>query len=51
MYRLLRRPDPGPVDVTRLVPVTLAVAVVVFGLSGLLVYADIVNPIANPFAG
>lgn len=51
VYRLLRRPDPGPVDVTRLVPVTLAVAVVVFGLSGLLVYADIVNPIANPFAG
>lgn len=49
--RLLRRPDPGPVDVTRLVPLTLAVAVVVFGLSGLLVYADLVNPIANPFAG
>ena len=48
---LLRRPDPGPVDVTRLVPVTLAVAVVVFGLSGVLVYADIVNPIANPFSG
>ncbi|MDP9408161.1 MAG: site-2 protease family protein [Actinomycetota bacterium] len=51
VFRLLRRPDPGPVDVTRLVPLTLAVAVVVFGLSGLLVYADLVNPIANPFAG
>lgn len=49
LYALFRRPDPGPVDITRLIPLTLGVAVIVFGLSGLLVYADFVNPIANPF--
>jgi membrane-associated protease RseP (regulator of RpoE activity) len=43
---LLRRPDPGPIDTARLVPVTLAVVVVLGGMSALLIYADIVKPIS-----
>ncbi|TXK17803.1 site-2 protease family protein [Homoserinibacter sp. GY 40078] len=39
------RPDPGPVDIARLIPLTMAI-VIVLGLSSvLLIYADIVNPI------
>lgn len=44
--RLFRRPDPGPVDIARLLPLTLVVVVILGGMSALLVYADIVNPIA-----
>jgi membrane-associated protease RseP (regulator of RpoE activity) len=40
------KPDPGPVDTARLIPVTLVVTVLLLSLSLLLVYADIVNPIS-----
>ncbi|MBG6107693.1 site-2 protease family protein [Frigoribacterium sp. CG_9.8] len=43
--KLFRRPDPGPVDVAKLVPVTLAVVLVLGAMSILLIYADIVKPI------
>ena len=43
--RLRRRPDPGPVDIARLLPLTYVVASVLFAFSLLLIYADIVNPI------
>ena len=43
--RLFRRKDPGPVDATRLVPLTFAVVVVLGAMSVLLAYADIVKPI------
>jgi membrane-associated protease RseP (regulator of RpoE activity) len=43
--RRLGRPDPGPFDIARLMPVAYAVAGVFIALSGLLVVADIVNPI------
>lgn len=43
--RLRGRPDPGPVDVARALPLTYAVASLLFGMSALLIYADIVNPI------
>lgn len=43
--KLFKRPDPGPVDIARLVPVTLAIVAVLALMSGLLIYADIVNPI------
>ncbi|MBI4941178.1 MAG: site-2 protease family protein [Actinobacteria bacterium] len=43
--RLLRRPDPGPVDIARLLPLTYVVASLLLGMSVLLIYADIVNPI------
>ena len=46
--RLLRRPDPGYFDVAKLLPVAYAVAVLVIGMSVLLLYADIVNPVRLP---
>jgi membrane-associated protease RseP (regulator of RpoE activity) len=39
------RPDPGPFDIARLMPVAYVVAGVFLAMSALLVVADIVNPI------
>lgn len=39
------RPDPGPVDMSRLLPLTNAVAIVFILMTVLLLYADIVKPI------
>ncbi|HEX7350373.1 site-2 protease family protein [Brachybacterium sp.] len=43
--RLRGRPDPGPVDMSRMLPLTNAVAVVFILMTVLLLYADIVKPI------
>jgi Zn-dependent protease len=43
--RIRGRPDPGPVDVARMLPVAYTVAVALIAMSVLLIYADIVNPI------
>jgi membrane-associated protease RseP (regulator of RpoE activity) len=43
--RLRGRPDPGPFDIARLMPVAYVVAGLFLVLSGLLFIADIVNPI------
>jgi membrane-associated protease RseP (regulator of RpoE activity) len=43
--RLFRRPDPGPVDIARLLPLTYAVAILMLGMGALLIYADIVKPV------
>jgi membrane-associated protease RseP (regulator of RpoE activity) len=43
--RIRGRPDPGPVDVARMLPVAYSVAVLLIGMSALLLYADVVNPI------
>jgi membrane-associated protease RseP (regulator of RpoE activity) len=43
--RLRGRPDPGPFDIARLMPVAYLVAGLFLGLSALLLVADIVNPI------
>lgn len=43
--RALGRPDPGPVDIAKALPVAYTVAVVLIGMTVLLVYADLVNPI------
>jgi len=43
--KLFRRPDPGPVDLAKLMPLTLAVVVVLGAVSALLIYADIVKPV------
>ncbi len=43
--KLFRRPPPRPADASRLVPVTIAVAVVLIGMSALLFLADLVNPV------
>lgn len=44
--KLFKRPDPGPVDVARLIPLTMAIAGVLAVLTVFVVFADIVNPIS-----
>ena len=39
------RPDPGPFDIAKLLPLTYAVASVLLAMSVLLIYADIVKPV------
>ncbi|UWF78296.1 M50 family metallopeptidase [Microbacterium neungamense] len=43
--RLTGRPEPGPVDATRLVPLTVIVAAVLIGMGALLLIADLVKPV------
>jgi membrane-associated protease RseP (regulator of RpoE activity) len=43
--KLRGRPDPGPVDVAKLMPVAYVVALVFVAWSGLLFVADIINPV------
>ncbi|WP_309129624.1 site-2 protease family protein [Microbacterium sp.] len=43
--RLTGRASPNPVDATRLVPLTVVVAVMLIGMGGLLLIADLVNPV------
>ncbi|MGP6171383.1 M50 family metallopeptidase [Microbacterium sp. A204] len=43
--KLFRRPPPPPVDATRLVPLTIVVAVLLIAMGALLMIADVVNPI------
>ena len=43
--RVFRRPDPGPVDTAKALPVAYAVAIGLLAMSALLIYADIVKPI------
>jgi membrane-associated protease RseP (regulator of RpoE activity) len=43
--RLRGRPDPGLVDIQRLVPLSLLVFALLVGLGGLLIAADIFNPV------
>jgi membrane-associated protease RseP (regulator of RpoE activity) len=40
-----RRPDPGPVDIARALPLAYGVVTLLIGMSVLLVYADIVSPV------
>ena len=43
--KLRGRPNPGYVDVAKALPVTYVVAIALIGMSVLLMYADVVNPI------
>ncbi|HUH53724.1 MAG TPA: site-2 protease family protein [Microbacteriaceae bacterium] len=45
LWRIFGKRDPGPVDTAKMVPVTLAVAAVLIGMTILLIYADLVKPI------
>ena len=45
VFRLFGKADPGPVDVTKALPLAYAVASVLIVMSALLMYADVVNPI------
>ena len=44
--KLFRRPPPKPIDAAKVIPVTLAVTVLLGGLTLLLVIADIIKPIS-----
>jgi hypothetical protein len=43
--RARRKADPGPTDVARLLPIAYAASALLIGMSVLLIYADLVNPI------
>lgn len=43
--KVFRRPPPAPVDATRLVPLTVVVAVLLIAMGGLLLVADLFNPV------
>jgi membrane-associated protease RseP (regulator of RpoE activity) len=43
--RIFRRPDPGYVDVAKALPVTYVMAAVLIVMGGLLIYADLFNPV------
>lgn len=43
--RLIGRPDPGPVDTARLLPVAYVVAAVLLGAGVIVIWADLVKPI------
>ncbi|NUT58490.1 MAG: PDZ domain-containing protein [Agromyces sp.] len=43
--KVFRRPDPGPVDLAKLMPLTFGVVIVLGAMSALLIYADIVKPV------
>lgn len=43
--RLFRRPDPGYVDVAKMLPVAYGVGALLIMMSVILIYADIVNPV------
>lgn len=45
LFTLFGKADPGPVDTAKMTPVTLAVAVLLIGMTVLLVYADLVKPV------
>jgi membrane-associated protease RseP (regulator of RpoE activity) len=47
--RLRGKPDPGPVDAAKLLPVAYVVALLFIGWSAILLVADVVNPIQLPF--
>lgn len=44
--KLRNRPDPGPVDLAKMMPITLGVVVILGSMSALLIYADLVKPIS-----
>ncbi|MGV8859417.1 M50 family metallopeptidase [Rhodoglobus sp.] len=44
--KLFGKPDPGPVDTAKIIPLTLVVVVLLGAMSALLIYADIVKPIS-----
>jgi membrane-associated protease RseP (regulator of RpoE activity) len=48
IYRLLRRPDPGLVDMRKLLPVSVGVFAVLVGFALLLILADLINPVHLP---
>jgi membrane-associated protease RseP (regulator of RpoE activity) len=48
VYRIRGRPDPGPVDMTKLMPLTYVAVTLLVGLGILLILADLINPLKVP---
>ncbi len=46
LFKLFGKPDPGPVDTAKMVPVTFVVVIAMGAMSLLLVYADLVKPVS-----
>ncbi len=46
IYRLLHRPDPGLVDIKKLIPVSVGVFALIVAFGLLLIAADIINPLS-----
>lgn len=44
--KIRRKPDPGPIDATKIIPVTMVVASILVVLTVILVVADIIKPIS-----
>lgn len=44
--RLRGKPDPGPIDTAKMVPITFVVVVIFMAMTALLIYADIVKPVS-----
>lgn len=48
VFRIRGRPEPGPVDITKLLPLTYVAVTVLVGLGVLLILADVLNPLKVP---
>jgi membrane-associated protease RseP (regulator of RpoE activity) len=48
VFRIRGRPDPGPVDMTKLMPLTYVAVTLLIGLGVLLILADVINPLKVP---
>jgi membrane-associated protease RseP (regulator of RpoE activity) len=46
IFRVLRRPNPGPADTALLMPLTWVVFIALMAMSALIIIADLVNPIS-----
>ena len=46
IYRVRRKPDPGPADTALLMPITWFVFILLMAMSAILILADLVNPIS-----
>ncbi|WP_371708777.1 RIP metalloprotease [Nesterenkonia sp. NBAIMH1] len=45
LAKLFGRPDPGPFDISKLLPLTYVVAVFIIAMGAMLIFADIIDPI------
>ncbi len=46
IFRILRKPNPGPADTALLMPLTWVVFILLMAMSALIIIADVVNPIS-----
>jgi membrane-associated protease RseP (regulator of RpoE activity) len=46
LFRLMRKPNPGPADTALLMPLTWLVFLALMAMSALIILADVINPIA-----